>query len=436
MKSRQFRQVERTRKNGKTYKIWIIDIKGMKMPDGSLVPQIKHKSPLQSSEGTRHYKDQVVQAVLLGKYDFTRKSIRVEGEPIKVKAPESTAPTLAAFADKFIEDCRLEKKKPTYIETHESMLRAHLLPMFKDRKLDTFSSDDEMALKRRLASRVWGGKKSKLAGKPSSQSRSTYNNPATTMNMLLRCAVKKKQIAMVPYKFTAFKREETHAGYYDFDIYELIVEAAYQIATRTHLIVLLGGDAGLRRGEILGLQRRHLDFRAGVIYVEVAVSVVKVEGVYRAVEHPTKGWERRSVPMTDRLMAALLAYPIGPRGPRLIQPDGDAAYVSDKAFNLWMRKPQARVVTDGVPPDANGEVHILRHTFCSHLAMRGASLASIRELAGHQRVSTTQKYMHLAPGEGHRAIGLLNNRKEWVDELLSDRTRRALPRGSKKELEK
>jgi len=42
-------------------------------------------------------------------------------------------------------------------------------------------------------------------------------------------------------------------------------------------------------------------------------------------------------------------------------------------------------------------VHILRHTFCSHLAMRGAPARAIQELAGHQDLDTTQRYMHLSP---------------------------------------
>jgi site-specific recombinase XerD len=35
----------------------------------------------------------------------------------------------------------------------------------------------------------------------------------------------------------------------------------------------------------------------------------------------------------------------------------------------------------GVKP--TGNFHILRHTFCSHLAMRGAVPKAIQELAGH-----------------------------------------------------
>jgi len=36
-------------------------------------------------------------------------------------------------------------------------------------------------------------------------------------------------------------------------------------------------------------------------------------------------------------------------------------------------------------------VHILRHTFCSHLAMRGAAVRAIQELAGHADLTTTMR---------------------------------------------
>ena len=53
-------------------------------------------------------------------------------------------------------------------------------------------------------------------------------------------------------------------------------------------------------------------------------------------------------------------------------------------------------------------VHILRHTFCSHLAMRGAPARAIQELAGHQDLQTTQRYMHLSPAALAAAIRLLD----------------------------
>jgi hypothetical protein len=51
---------------------------------------------------------------------------------------------------------------------------------------------------------------------------------------------------------------------------------------------------------------------------------------------------------------------------------------------------------------ATGAYHILRHTFCSHLAMQGATAKAIQELAGHQDLATTQRYKHLSPARGRR----------------------------------
>jgi site-specific recombinase XerD len=54
-------------------------------------------------------------------------------------------------------------------------------------------------------------------------------------------------------------------------------------------------------------------------------------------------------------------------------------------------------------------VHILRHTFCSHLAMRGAPVTAIQELAGHKELTMTQRYMHLSPAALDSAIRLLDS---------------------------
>lgn len=58
---------------------------------------------------------------------------------------------------------------------------------------------------------------------------------------------------------------------------------------------------------------------------------------------------------------------------------------------------------------AQNGVHRLRHTFCSHLAMRGAPARAIQELAGHKDLATTQRYMHLSPAALDSAIRLLDD---------------------------
>jgi site-specific recombinase XerD len=59
--------------------------------------------------------------------------------------------------------------------------------------------------------------------------------------------------------------------------------------------------------------------------------------------------------------------------------------------------------------NVKGGVHILRHTFCSHLAMRGAPARAIQKLAGHEDLSTTQRYIHLSPAAIESAIRLLDS---------------------------
>ncbi len=53
-------------------------------------------------------------------------------------------------------------------------------------------------------------------------------------------------------------------------------------------------------------------------------------------------------------------------------------------------------------------LHVLRHTFCLRLAMRGAPAKAIQELAGHENLSTTQRYMHLSPAAKDAVISLLD----------------------------
>lgn len=52
--------------------------------------------------------------------------------------------------------------------------------------------------------------------------------------------------------------------------------------------------------------------------------------------------------------------------------------------------------------------HVLRHTFASHLLMRGAPLKAVQELLGHATIDMTMRYAHLSPAAMNEAISLLD----------------------------
>jgi integrase len=79
----------------------------------------------------------------------------------------------------------------------------------------------------------------------------------------------------------------------------------------------------------------------------------------------------------------------------------DGASLTQKIVQYHVRRAARRV-------NLRPGVHVLRHTFCSHLAMRGALARAFQALAGPQDLSTTQRYMHVSPAAVEDAIRLLD----------------------------
>jgi integrase len=180
-------------------------------------------------------------------------------------------------------------------------------------------------------------------------------------------------------------------AYHDFDEYERLVAEARR-HDNTFLIVLLGGEAGLRCGEMMALEWSDVDLSKRQLRVERS----------QWKDHVTvpKGGRLRYVPLTVRLAAAL-------RERRHLK--GNRVLCSADGSALTQRLVQGLVARAARRAGLrNGGVHVLRHTFCSHLAMRGAGARAIQELAGHRDLSTTQRYMHVSPAAVENAIRLLD----------------------------
>jgi integrase len=152
----------------------------------------------------------------------------------------------------------------------------------------------------------------------------------------------------------------------------------------------LGGEAGLRCGEIMALEWTDIAF------AKRQLTVARSE--WKGHVTMPKGGRIRYVPMTKRLTDALRGAR-HLRGPRVLC-DAEGKPLTQKVLQVLMRRTARRAK---VKPG----IHILRHTFCSHLAMRGAPARAIQELAVHQDLGTTQRYMHLSPAALDAAIRLL-----------------------------
>jgi integrase len=92
----------------------------------------------------------------------------------------------------------------------------------------------------------------------SARSPKTVNNILTVLNVLMRIAVEWDVIERVPCVIKMLKAPKSHAAFYDFDQFERLVERA-RMDRQPHLVVLLGGEAGLRCGEMIGLEWLDID---------------------------------------------------------------------------------------------------------------------------------------------------------------------------------
>lgn len=154
----------------------------------------------------------------------------------------------------------------------------------------------------------------------------------------------------------------------------------------------------MRKGEILGLNWDDIDFVARTLTVRRSVWQEKRDEPH--VGTPKSGRDRR-LPLTDRLHRALKAHR-HLRGERVFCDDngtGLTPAAAEAALKYACKRADLRQIG----------WHVLRHTFGSRLAQEGASPKAIQELMGHSDLTTTLRYMHLAPAHHVEAINLLDS---------------------------
>jgi integrase len=149
-------------------------------------------------------------------------------------------------------------------------------------------------------------------------------------------------------------------------------------------LVRVAAYAGLRRGELVALRWRDVDFVRRKIVVRRSVSA-SVD------TKSTKSRRAREVPLSDQAAGAL---------DRLSQ-RGDFTSPDDYVFvNRLGRRLDGSAVRRRVDRARDAmrlrpmRFHDLRHTYGSLLVAGGIDLASVKAAMGHSRLATTERYLH------------------------------------------
>ncbi len=140
-------------------------------------------------------------------------------------------------------------------------------------------------------------------------------------------------------------------------------------------------STGMRLSELANLDRSSVDFQGGV---------VRVLG---------KGKKERIVPTGRAALEVLKDYlnkrKMATKGIR--HTNGEAIFLNRSGKRLSARS-IGRVVKKyaiRISEDQKTSPHTLRHTFATHLLDQGADLLAVKELLGHESLSTTQIYTHV-----------------------------------------
>ena len=166
-------------------------------------------------------------------------------------------------------------------------------------------------------------------------------------------------------------------------------------------IIVTALNTGMRREEILSLEwDKHIDLKHDFILLD-----------------KTKNGERRQIPINQTLRNTFLGLVRRLDSPYVfIKENGERFREIKRSFNTAVRRAGIKDFT----------FHDLRHTFASHLVMKGADITTVKELLGHQTLAMTLRYAHLAPEHKAKAVCLLDDNTKKSSQLVHSFTKKGL----------
>ena len=279
--------------------------------------------------------------------------------------PASKAPTLAEFWDRFLIE-HVAKMKPTTQRGYSSTWRNYLQPTLGHVPLDMIDKTSLAKLRGALV-RI--------------REISSRNLVLYKLKTILETAHAWDILEHVPKIKVAREPKKPQPTVYSEDEVARLLEAA-DTDDYDRAIVLLLLHGGLRVSEVCALRWSDIDFRRGLMKIAHNYS----DGH----ESTPKGGIAAPVGLSPELAAALSALPR--RGEHvLVRPyKGQLAHYAPNAIRRRLNKLQEAA---GLPESGP---HLLRHTGITLLAARGLDAWRLQMHARHARISTTQRYVHLA----------------------------------------
>lgn len=280
--------------------------------------------------------------------------------------------------------------KASTLADREHTLRAHLIPAFGDVPVRSIDRD--------RVRRWWSGLHSakRKAAKPDKEqtgrrqasrkdgrlSNRNANKLLTELRAVFNWAADEYGLAVNPAEGIAKHREHTseRPSFYSPEQVEALCRAA--ASTADALAFRLAAYAGLRRGEVVSLRWRAIDFTRSSLHITESVSAGQ--------DSTTKSGRGRTVPLTTSLAQALAAArPDDVTDDDLVIPgQTDGAKLDASALRRRFVAARDRA---GLPPL---RLHDLRHTFGSLAIDGGASLVQVQAWLGHSDIKTTSRYLH------------------------------------------
>ncbi len=156
-----------------------------------------------------------------------------------------------------------------------------------------------------------------------------------------------------------------------------------KIYLESHYIISCLIDLGCRVSELLGLEKRYVDFDNNQINF-----------------NERKNDNAVAVPMTDRVKKIMKLYCYNKR-------DFDRVFSLeyDQLNGIWQDARKSL----GYADKKFYTLHLCRHTTASKLVQRGVPLLLVKDWLGHEDIKTTMIYAHLQPRALHSVVGVLND---------------------------